>query len=181
MGLFDQVTSKNVSGAQLLANLQGQVGAFENWTTNIQELAARGVDEGLIEELRQMGPKAGPEIAALNTLTDEQLTQYVALWKQKNQQARQEASAQMEQQRIETEQKLIEIRIAAAEQLEQYRQEWEEKNAEIRLNTEKELKTLQDKFKELAKDSTKYGQDFVTGFGRMGSVTPTQSRCGWRI
>jgi hypothetical protein len=72
----------------------------------------------------------------------------------------------MGQQRFELEQKLIEIRNTASEQLETYRQEWEDKNIEIRLNTDKELTTIQNKFKELAQESTKYGQDFVTGFVR---------------
>jgi hypothetical protein len=164
VGLFDQVSNKNVSGASLLANLQGQVDSFEGWSANIATLAARGVDEGLIEELRQMGPKAGPEIAALNTLTDEQLQQYVALWKEKNQMARQEASNQLEQQRVEMEQKLEEIRANASEQLEQYRLEWAEKNAEIKKNTDEELTKIQNKFKELAKNSTRYGKEFVMGF-----------------
>ncbi len=164
VGLFDQVSNKNVSGASLLANLQGQVDSFEGWSANIATLAARGVDEGLIEELRQMGPKAGPEIAALNTLTDEQLQQYVALWKEKNQMARQEASNQLEQQRVEMEQKLEEIRANASEQLEQYRLEWAEKNAEIKKNTDEELTKIQNKFKELAKNSTRYGKELVMGF-----------------
>ncbi|MDQ7790136.1 MAG: hypothetical protein RDU41_08800, partial [Clostridia bacterium] len=139
VGLFDAVTGRDVSGGDLLANLRGQVAAFEDWAKNIQELAARGVDEGLIAELREMGAKAGPEIAALNTLTDDELKEYVALWKSKNEQARKEAQAQLQQQRIEMQQRLQEIRAVAAEQLEAYRLEWEKKNAEIRKNAEEEL------------------------------------------
>ncbi len=164
VGLFDEVTSKDVSGEQLLKNLRGQVEAFENWQKNIAELAARGVDEGLIEELRQMGPKAGPEIAALNTLTDEQLTEYVALWQEKNQAAREEAVNQLQQQRIEMQQKLMEIRMAAYEQLEQYRIEWEKKNAEIRKNAEEEMKRIEQRFKEISEAGSKYGISLMTNF-----------------
>ena len=164
VGLFDEVAHKDVSGETLLANLRGQVDAFENWSENISTLAARGVDQGLIEELKQMGPKAGPEIAALNTLTDEQLAEYVGLWRTKNQEARQEAISQLQQQRVEMQAKLQEIRTTAQEQLELYRAEWEKKNAEIKKNTEEELTKIQNKFEELAKRSTVFGQQFVMGF-----------------
>ena len=68
-GLFDEIQRKNdVTGQGLLKNLADQVAAFRDWKTNIAMLAARGVDEGLLQELREMGPKAVDEIAALNTL-----------------------------------------------------------------------------------------------------------------
>lgn len=163
-GLFDQVTRKDISGEQLLNNLKGQVTAFEDWQENIKALSAKGVDEGLVEELKQMGPKAGPEIAALNTLTGDQLTQYVALWKQKNQDARNEATSELAQQKIEMEQKLVEIRAAASQQLEQYRADWKTKNAEIRKNAMTELTTIESKFKEIDKASVTYGVSLMTGF-----------------
>lgn len=164
VGLFDQVARRDVSGESLLANLRGQVDAFENWSENIQALAARGVDQGLIEELRQMGPKAGPEIAALNTLTDEQLAEYVTLWRRKNEEARAEAINQLQQQRVEMQQKLMEIRRAANEQLELYRAEWEKKNAEIRKNAEEEMKRIEEKFQSIAKAGTTYGVQLVANF-----------------
>jgi TP901 family phage tail tape measure protein len=164
VGLFDEVGSSDASGQQLLDNLRGQVSAFDDWQENIQELAARGVDEGLIEELKQMGPKAGPEIAALNTLTDEQLVEYVSLWRTKNEEARAEATNQLQQQRIEMQQKLQEIRIMADEQLTAYRMEWEQKNTEIRKNTEEELKKVKEKFEEAAKAGTTYGAALITNF-----------------
>lgn len=163
-GLFDEVTPKEVSGSQLLANLQGQVKTFEDWSKNIQALAARGVDQGLIAELKEMGPKAAPEIAALNTLTDEQLGQYVALWRTKNEEARAEAVTQLEQQKIEMQQKLIEIQVAAAEQLTIYEAEWKKKNAEIRANAETEMKRISDKFIEVAGAGTKYGTELISNF-----------------
>lgn len=164
VGLFDEVAQKEVSGETLLANLRGQVDAFENWSENISTLAARGVDQGLIEELKQMGPKAGPEIAALNTLTDEQLVEYVSLWRTKNQEARAEAVNQLQQQRVEMQQKLQEIRATASEQLEQYRIEWEQKNAEIRKNAEEEMKRIEQKFQDIAGAGTRYGVSLMQNF-----------------
>lgn len=164
VGLFDAVQKKDVSGAQLLENLRGQVEAFEDWQENIAALAARGVDEGLIAELREMGPKAGPEIAALLTLTDDQLSEYASLWRTKNAEARDEAVRQLEQQRLEMQQKLAEIRAAAAEQLEAYRVEWEKKNAEIRKNAEEEMKRIEEKMKQVSEAGTQYGVSLMTNF-----------------
>ena len=171
VSLFDAVRDRDITGDQLLANLRGQVDAFDSWQENIAELAARGVDEGLIEELRQMGPKAGPEIAALNTLTDEQLNEYVTLWRDKNQAAREEAVNQLQQQRVEMQQKLTEIRMAASEQLEQYRVEWEKKNAAIRKNAEEEMQRIEERFKSIAEAGTNYGVALVENF-----ATGMQSR-----
>jgi phage-related minor tail protein len=186
VGLFDEVTSREVSGEALLRNLEGQVSAFEDWQENIQKLAERGIDKGLLEELREMGPKAAPEIAALNALTDEQLTQYAALWKQKQEQARKEATAQLEQQRDEMNRQLAEIRADTANQLEQQRQEiaqklaemqakakeelekyrieWEKKNEEIRKNTEENVKDIHGRFNDLVGKSTDYGVSLIENF-----------------
>ncbi len=186
VGLFDEVTQKAVSGDALLRNLEGQVSAFDDWQENIQTLAARGIDEGLLQELREMGPKAGPEIAALNTLTDEQLTQYVTLWKQKQEQAKKEATEQLaqqrremnqqltdirrdtqnqlEQQRREMAQKLQEMQAKAKEELEKYKQEWEKKNEEIRKNTEKNIKDIHDRFNDLVGKSSGYGVSLMENF-----------------
>ena len=164
VGLFDAVAPKDVSGDQLLDNLRGQVDAFDDWQQNIADLAERGVDEGLIEELRQMGPKAGPEIAALNTLTDDQLKEYVSLWKQKSEDARTEATAQLEQQRAETQQKIQELRTQAAEQLEAYRVEWQKKTEAIRKNAVDEISKIEDRYKDVAENSTKHGVSLMANF-----------------
>ncbi|GAB7389000.1 hypothetical protein BSNK01_28380 [Bacillaceae bacterium] len=164
VGLFEAVESREVSGDALLNVLRTQVDTLQNWAANIQALAARGVDEGLIAELREMGPKAAPEIAALLRMTDEQLTQYVTLWREKQRIAREQAKMELEIQRIETINKIAELRIQAAEQLEQYRLEWQKKNEEIRKNAEEEIKRIHDRFRDLAEASTGYGISVMTNF-----------------
>ena len=133
-GLFDEVVQKDVSGSALIAALQSQVTAFEDWQKNITELASKGIDEGLLGELRAMGPKAGAEIAALNTLTDEQLQQYVALWKEKNELARTQAEAELTGLRQNTEKQINELKTKTAEQLRIYQNEW--RNSMISLKGE---------------------------------------------
>ncbi len=154
VGLFDEVKLKSVSGEQLLENLRKQVEVFEQWRENIQKLAARGVDEGLIAELREMGPKAAVEIAALNTLSDEQLAEYVNLWRTKNEQARIEAEQELAGLRVEVAQKIQELRSEAAARLAEYAAEWQRKNEEIRNNT---IKVLE----QMIKDASEKGRLFV--------------------
>lgn len=186
VGLFDEVTRKQVSGDVLLANLKGQVGAFEDWQENIADLAEKGIDEGLLAELQDMGPKAGAEIAALNTLTDEQLKEYVSLWRKRQEQAKKEATEQLaeqrremndqlsdirrdtqnqlERQRLEMAEKLQQMQEKAKEELEKYKKDWEKKNEEIRKNTEKNIQDIHDKFNDLVGKASGYGISLMDNF-----------------
>ncbi len=143
VGLFDTIPEpKAVSGQDLLGNLDNQVNAFRDWQKNLQALAGRGIDDGLISELEQMGPKASSEIAALNSLTNDELQQYVLLWQEKSSLARSQATSELTGLKAETQAKIAELRADAAAQLAEYAQEWEDKNREIRENTVKELEKL---------------------------------------
>ncbi|MGN4828006.1 phage tail protein [Bacillus cereus group sp. MYBK12-2] len=110
VGLFDKASAKtDLTTNQMIKNLQSQVTVLRDWSNNLKELARRGVDEGLMAELEKMGPKAAGEIAVLNKMTDEQLTQYVSLWREKNKIARTEAIRELEGLRQETATKIQEI------------------------------------------------------------------------
>lgn len=179
IGLFDEVKVQKVSGKSLLGNLEDQVQEFDSWQANLKVLAAKGVDKGLIDELRQMGVKAAPQIAALNTLTTEELSKYVNLWKTKNAQARAEANIEMRQARVDLSQrlseirmetqnqlsqqtiemqtKLIEMKAKADEELAKYKKAWEEKNGEIKKNAAETIAAIEKKYEEIVKKSAGYG------------------------
>jgi hypothetical protein len=179
LGLFDEVKPQKVSGKSLLGNLDDQVSQFDSWQANLKSLAAKGVDQGLIDELRQMGVKAAPQIAALNTLTTEELGKYVSLWKTKNAQARAEANIEMRQARvdlgqrlseirtetqnqltqqtIEMQNKLMEMKAKADEELAKYKKAWEEKNGEIKKNAAETIAAIEKKYEEIVKKSAGYG------------------------
>ena len=179
IGLFDEVKVQKVSGKSLLGNLGDQVQEFDSWQANLKSLAAKGVDEGLIDELRQMGIKAAPQVAALNTLTTDELNKYVGLWKTKNAQARAEANIEMRQARvdlgqrlseirmetqnqltqqtIEMQNKLMEMKAKADEELAKYKKAWEEKNGEIKKNAAETIAAIEKKYEEIVKKSAGYG------------------------
>jgi TP901 family phage tail tape measure protein len=177
-GLFDEIQRKNdVTGQGLLKSLADQVAAFRDWKTNIAMLAARGVDEGFLQELREMGPKAVDEIAALNTLSDTELQHYVALWREKHELARTTAIHELEGMRLETQAKIQKLReTASAElhqvktayvnkiaelcaqanaELEQHKNEWMKKVKEITGGTKAELNLMTASMSDIGKNSMK--------------------------
>jgi len=83
--LFNAVTPKELSGTQLLKNLNSQ---NEKWEENLKVISSRANNEEFIQELSKFGAKAAPEIAALNTLSDKQLQDFIALWQEKSKDSR---------------------------------------------------------------------------------------------
>ncbi|MEK1833292.1 hypothetical protein AAAC51_43430 [Priestia megaterium] len=78
-----------------MKNLQGQIEVMKNWSSNIDKLAKRGIDEGLLASLRKMGPEAAGQIQALTQMSGPELDKYVALWKEKHALARREAETEL--------------------------------------------------------------------------------------
>ncbi|MEQ6355502.1 hypothetical protein ABNX05_12805 [Lysinibacillus sp. M3] len=84
-GLFDEFKVEiNKTGYELLSNLQSQVDGFKQWQDEFAKLSARNIDADLLSELSDLGVKTLPQLMALNQLTDEQLTQYSALYQEKS-------------------------------------------------------------------------------------------------
>ena len=83
--LFDEVPEKTKkSGDDLLKNLQDQVDGISNFFGKVSALAERdGVGQALVEEIKEMGPKATDELDALLALSDEKLAEYASLFEQK--------------------------------------------------------------------------------------------------
>ena len=81
--LFDAVTPKEVSAVQLLKGFIKQKESIDNWEENVQAINDRSSNDEFIRELSKFGVKAAPEIATLNTLSSEQLQEYISLWQEK--------------------------------------------------------------------------------------------------
>jgi hypothetical protein len=73
-GAFPQ--QMDVTKEQLFANLQSQIDGMTTWSDNMKSLAGR-VPESYLQELKAMGPGAAAEIAALASMTDAELKDYV--------------------------------------------------------------------------------------------------------
>lgn len=102
-GLFDQIPQRQkVAGEELLENLSGQITAMEGFYSGLDELMARGAGSALVDEIRSMGPDAADELAALLSLSDEKLTEYAALYQEKQELANSIAVSELEGLREET-------------------------------------------------------------------------------
>lgn len=143
-GLFDKVTKDEeaITGDQLMENLQGQLDAFEAWTKDLNSLIDRGLDEALIDELREMGPASAAEIAALSAMTDEQLNQYVEMWRQKHELAKNQAVYELQDMREETDSQIEQLRKDAEIELEEYRATWRDQVEALDEETSDKLRDL---------------------------------------
>jgi hypothetical protein len=124
-GIFDafdvkiNTSKKNLDkiGDDLQENLDDQVEGFQVWSDEIGKLSKKGVDDGLIAELRLMGTKAIPEIQALNNKTDTELNHYVETWRTKQKLAKDEALKELEpmKQEMVVKLKAVEEAVSAEE------------------------------------------------------------------
>ncbi|HEL1636920.1 TPA: tape measure protein [Streptococcus suis] len=74
-GMFDAIEQKSaISIEQINANLETNRAAIEQWSSNLAILAERGVDQGVLEQLRQMGPEGAAQTQVFVNATDEELS-----------------------------------------------------------------------------------------------------------
>ncbi|XLP22381.1 phage tail protein [Bacillus toyonensis] len=107
--IFEEIQIKAVSPAKLMDNLEKQTKVLSNWMKNLKTLAARGVDEGMIKELQQMGPKAANEVEALTQMTQAGLNKYVDLWREKSRLAKEQAIDELSGLKEATDQQVKEL------------------------------------------------------------------------
>ena len=74
MDLFTEFSAKcDLSTDQILANMESQVTGIQQWSSNIQELADKGINQGLLQYLADMGPQGAGYVQAFVDMTDEEL------------------------------------------------------------------------------------------------------------
>ncbi|HEW2912628.1 TPA: tape measure protein [Streptococcus pneumoniae] len=72
--MFDQIQMKSaISVDEMIANLQKNQEAVNNWATNLNTLAERGVNEGILAKLQAMGPQGGLYVQELVNASDKKL------------------------------------------------------------------------------------------------------------
>lgn len=64
---------------EIKSTLEFNIKAMEDWSENMAILAERGIDEGLLQQLREGGPEARLTVAALVNATDEELAELETL------------------------------------------------------------------------------------------------------
>lgn len=165
--LFSEVQkTADVTSTQLKSNLQDQVTTLKEWASNINSLANKGVAGSLLEELQQLGPNASSEIAALNTMSEAELKEYIALWEEKSKFATDVATQELVGLRKDTDEQITALRAETAKQLAQYNAEWQ---AEIKNLTGQTT----NKFNALTASMPAIGKNVIRGMQNgLTSMTP---------
>lgn len=148
-GLFATVDEDaEVSGEELLKNLRDQGAALSEWDQSLKALEGRGVGNALIEELQKMGPSSKAQIKALMQLTDEQLDEYVALFKGKYTFARVKAETELEGLKDSTKQAIQDLNKQAAIDLDDLRDEFANNMSAINSQMSNDLSELKGSYTE---------------------------------
>lgn len=72
--MFDTLSDESeLSVAEMTQNLLENQRVISEWATNIDTLAKRGIDEGLLEQLRQAGPESAGYVNAMVQASDAEL------------------------------------------------------------------------------------------------------------
>ncbi|MCQ5127579.1 phage tail tape measure protein [Blautia producta] len=83
MNMFEEFNAgTEISSEQLLTNMQSQIEGVTNWADNMALLADRGVNQGILDKLAEMGPQGTTYVEAFANMTDEQLQQANDMWSQ---------------------------------------------------------------------------------------------------
>lgn len=83
MNMFEEFDAgTKISSEKLLANMQTQIEGVTNWAENMAQLADRGVNQGILDKLAEMGPQGSSYVQAFAGMTEEQLKQANEMWTQ---------------------------------------------------------------------------------------------------
>lgn len=83
MDMFEEFDAgTEISTQKLLSNMQSQVDGVSAWEQNLSSLADRGINQGILQKLAEMGPQGSGYVAAFNNMTDEELAKANDLWSQ---------------------------------------------------------------------------------------------------
>lgn len=78
---FDEVTkAAEVHKEDIIKNLEDQNKAIEEWSANMQILADRGINEGILEKLAGMGPQGAGYVQAFVDMSGDELQRAAELW-----------------------------------------------------------------------------------------------------
>lgn len=75
----------SMSMQEMLDNMRSNINGVANWTAQLNELGTKGLDQGLLKQLAELGPKSGEYVNAFSTATAEQIKEANELFAQAGQ------------------------------------------------------------------------------------------------
>lgn len=71
-----------ISTSELLSNMQSQIDGVTNWEQNLITLADRGINQGLLQNLYEMGPQGANYVQAFANMTEAEFEEANRMWEQ---------------------------------------------------------------------------------------------------
>ena len=68
---------------EMLENMESNLRAIDTYYQNIETLTERGIDDGLLRHLEELGPKGAAQMRSFIQMTDEQLEKANQMWQEK--------------------------------------------------------------------------------------------------
>lgn len=123
--LFDSFTSGDaIDSSTLVTGLQTQVDALNDWKANITLLKDRIGNTDLFQTIQEMGVSALSQVKAINSMTQEELNTYTALYAERQKSADEQAQTELQTLKEETLKKVEELNAEAEKQLENNKKTW---------------------------------------------------------
>ena len=81
MDMFSKFEEKQaMSKEDMLNNMRSQIKGVTAWAADINKLSERGIDQGLLQKLTELGPEGRDKVAAFVSMTSEELAEANQLW-----------------------------------------------------------------------------------------------------
>lgn len=144
MGLFDAFKADDgLSKGELTSNLQSQVDALKEWDATLDALGNRiAIPSDLLDELENIGVKSLNTLKQLNSMSDEELKSYVALYNDKAKIALERARTENAQLRAESDNQIKMLIEQAGANLQQLNQKYIDDLTKIGKDTQTESVTI---------------------------------------
>lgn len=106
-----------VSKSDLLVGMQTQVEALNEWERQIATLKSRLGNTELFKTIQEMGVSGLQQVKAINSMTEEELKRYTALYKERQTSAKDEATTELKDTKKGTDDKIAKANKQAQEKL----------------------------------------------------------------
>lgn len=166
-GLFDQPTLADTSELDIVGNMRQQVNTLSNWMHDIFRLQSFGLNEALMKELQDLGPKAAAEISALANLSSQELAEYEMLWKAKMELAGKQATNELAGARADMEAEIVKLRENAVKDLEKLKNDMLTEVNEMVNGTNDKFDVLKHTLPEIGKKAM---EGLINSFKTMGGT-----------
>ena len=107
-----------VSKSDLLVGMQTQVEAIEEWRRQINTLQSKMGNTTLFKTIQEMGVSGLQQVKALNSMTEEELNRYTSLYKERQKNAKDEATSELKDKKAATDEKIAKATESAQKKLE---------------------------------------------------------------